>query len=153
MSAPASAWADARSAPAVDRVRSLSTSQPCRMPQWPWSVYSHGTHIADDKHFRVSLLDTHAWRAARHHRQQMPHSLIGPSSSGIPKRSTARTPSSSSSAISRGSFVNRKLVLLRHRGDFVAHAVAMHDEETVARNRPGGKRRFPHQASHGSPAS
>ncbi len=39
MSAPASAWLTAVRASSPS-VRSLSTSQPSRMPQCPWSVYS-----------------------------------------------------------------------------------------------------------------
>ena len=40
MSAPASTWERAVLA-STSRVLSLSTLWPQRMPQWPWSVYSH----------------------------------------------------------------------------------------------------------------
>ena len=40
MSAPASTWERAVLA-STSKVLSLSTSRPQRMPQWPWSVYSH----------------------------------------------------------------------------------------------------------------
>ena len=40
MSAPAWAW-DRAVLDSTSRVLSLSTSWPSRMPQWPWSVYSH----------------------------------------------------------------------------------------------------------------
>ena len=40
MSAPARTWLTAILA-RQSRVLSLSTSWPQRIPQWPWSVYSH----------------------------------------------------------------------------------------------------------------
>ena len=40
MSAPASTW-DRAVLASTSRVLSLSTLWPQRMPQWPWSVYSH----------------------------------------------------------------------------------------------------------------
>ena len=98
-SAPASTWLTAVRA-SSSSVSSFSTSPSRSTPQCPWLVYSQ-------RHTSVtSVRPGTSARSARSARCTIPSSSQAPEpsssfSSGIPKRSTARTPSDASSAASR----------------------------------------------------
>ena len=102
MSAPASAWLTAaRASSAI--VRSLSTSSPARMPQWPWFVYSQAQTSVITRRSGACHLIARTASCTTPCGSQAPLAWAS-FVSGIPNRSTAGMPSDCNSSSSRGSW-------------------------------------------------